>query len=64
MSDQNLPKDVIRKFERRWASQHLRSAHVEPPDERLKHLTGTSDAKPLPLRPRPGAAHSHPRLAS
>ncbi len=65
MSDENLPKDVIRKFERRWHPNSLRSAHVEPPDERLKHLTGTSDAKPLPLTaPRCRALASAPRILS
>ena len=44
----------------------LRSAHVEPPDERLKHLTGTSDAKPLPsaTAPRCRAPASAPRILS
>jgi hypothetical protein len=64
MTDVNLPRHIIEKFERRWASQRGREPRYGRTDTGAAVTEEAKRVNPSPLRPhrRPGV--TSPRLAS
>jgi hypothetical protein len=64
MTDANLPRHIIEKFERRWASQRGREPRYGRTDTGVAVTEEAKRVDPSPLRPYPRPSAASPRLAS